>query len=56
MFVADVRQAEISTILEAGDSSVDIFSVNDEMISELISQDEFCEKIEEMQKGLSGNK
>lgn len=31
---ADVRQAKISTILAAGESSVDIFSVNDEMVSE----------------------
>ena len=36
---ADVRQAKISTILEAGDSSVDIFSVNDEMISEFKYKD-----------------
>lgn len=31
---ADNRQAEISTILSAGEDSVDIFSVNDEMVSE----------------------
>lgn len=31
---ADVRQAKISTILAAGEPSVDIFSVNDEMVSE----------------------
>lgn len=31
---ADIRQAKISTILASGDSSVDIISVNDEMISE----------------------
>lgn len=36
---ADVRQAKISTILEAGDSSIDIFSVNDEMISEFKYKD-----------------
>ena len=31
---ADNRQAKISTILSAGETSVDIFSVNDEMVSE----------------------
>ena len=31
---ADNRQARISTILSAGETSVDIFSVNDEMVSE----------------------
>ena len=31
---ADIRQAKISTILAAGETSVDIFSVNDEMVSE----------------------
>ena len=31
---ADNRQAEVSTILSAGEDSVDIFSVNDEMVSE----------------------
>lgn len=31
---ADVRQAKISTILASGEPSVDIFSVNDEMVSE----------------------
>ena len=31
---ADVRQAKISTILAAGEPSVDVFSVNDEMVSE----------------------
>lgn len=31
---ADNRQAKISTILSAGESSVDIFTVNDEMVSE----------------------
>ena len=31
---ADTRQAKISTILAAGEASVDIFSVNDEMVSE----------------------
>ncbi len=30
----DVRQAKISTILASGEPSVDIFSVNDEMVSE----------------------
>lgn len=35
---ADVRQAKISTILAAGESSVDIFSVNDEMVSEFKHQ------------------
>lgn len=31
---ADNRQAEVSTILSAGEDSVDIFSANDEMVSE----------------------
>lgn len=31
---ADIRQAKISTILAVGETSVDIFSVNDEMVSE----------------------
>lgn len=31
---ADNRQAKISTILSAGESSVDIFTVNDEMVNE----------------------
>ena len=31
---ADNRHAQISTILSAGETSVDIFSVNDEMVSE----------------------
>lgn len=31
---ADIRQAKISTFLAAGETSVDIFSVNDEMVSE----------------------
>lgn len=31
---ADIRQAKISTILAAGETSVDIFSVNDELVSE----------------------
>ena len=31
---ADIRHAKISTILAAGETSVDIFSVNDEMVSE----------------------
>ena len=31
---ADNRKAKISTILSAGETSVDIFSVNDEMVSE----------------------
>lgn len=31
---ADIRQAKISTILASGETSVDIFSVNDEMVSE----------------------
>lgn len=30
----DTRQAKISTLLASGDSSVDIFTINDEMISE----------------------
>ena len=31
---ADSRQARVSSLLAAGDASVDVFSINDEMISE----------------------
>ena len=41
---ANNRQAEVATILASGDSSVDLISVNDEMVSEIICNQYPCTK------------